>query len=103
MTQYEKIFSLMVRRHGVQEWFFPYDFMQSTLGDLFVGYEASARISEMCKKYPDLIEWKHEGKYRLIRLKFEQLPDALKALPFETKQVLLRELSEKGIINVIKV
>lgn len=69
MTQEEKILEHMLRNNGVQEWFYPPDFMKG--GDLFVGYEASARLSEMAKAYPDMIESRRNGKYMERRIRYE--------------------------------
>lgn len=70
-TQQEKIVSLMIRRRGQQEWFLPQDFMKPELNHLFVGYEASARLSELAKEYPFIIESRREGKYMARRFRFE--------------------------------
>lgn len=40
-------------------------------GALYVGYEATARLSELTKIYPQMFEIKYEGRFRLARLKFE--------------------------------
>jgi len=49
-------------------WWLPQDFMRPELGELFVGYEASARLSELAKLYPEKIESKRQGKYMARRL-----------------------------------
>lgn len=65
----------MISRKGIQEWFYAPDFQQSNMGDLFVGYEASARMSELAKMYPSMIGVKKDGKYRYIRFKFENIDE----------------------------
>lgn len=69
LTQQEKVFTLMCDG----KWHLPADFMQSNLGELFVGYEASARFSELAKLYPDAIESRPEGKYIQRRLRTERV------------------------------
>lgn len=61
LTQHEKIITIMARQPG--HWFRPADFMQPELGELFVGYEASARLSELAKQFPRAINSRQSGKY----------------------------------------
>mgnify|MGYP007083469130 CR=1 FL=1 len=51
------------------KWYYPPDFMQNN--HCFVGYEASARLSELAKKYPDEIESDRRGKYIYRRVRPE--------------------------------
>lgn len=92
LTQYEMILTLMVRNRRKKKWFFPRNFMEPGLGDLFVGYEASARLSELASKYPHLIESKKEGKYMTRRLRFENIPRLFDDLPYELVTALKREM-----------
>jgi hypothetical protein len=80
MKQYEKILTLM-EMHPEKEWWFAPDFQRAGLGELYVGYEASARISELPKVYPGMFEFKKEGKYRYVRLKNASLLKALNTCP----------------------
>ena len=41
------------------------DFMQ---GDYFVGYEASARMSELLKLYPNALISAKDGRYRILSI-----------------------------------
>ena len=61
------------------KWWYPYEFMRG--GPYFVGYEASARLSELAKDYPEMIETKQEGRYRLCRIKTEDVDTWLPRLP----------------------
>lgn len=58
MKQKEIILEALKARPGV--WFLPQDFMRGP--ENFVGYEASARLSELAKEYPDDIESEREGR-----------------------------------------
>lgn len=40
-------------------------------GKYFVGYEATARMSELVKMFPDMIIWGKDGRYRVIRINWE--------------------------------
>ena len=55
-----------------KRWFLAKDFMQPHLGELFVGYEASARLSELVNK--GLFDTKRVGQYRAVRLKVKEMP-----------------------------
>jgi hypothetical protein len=61
-TQHEKILLLMLRNPS-KMWWLPQDFQQNGLGELFVGYEASARLSELAKDF-DCIMSEQFGKYK---------------------------------------
>jgi hypothetical protein len=70
-----------------KRWWLPVDFQTDGLGDLFVGYEATARFAELAKKYPQMIDSRRKGKYVERRIKFESgktwyatLPPDLKAI-----------------------
>lgn len=72
MTQHEKILALM-RAYPDKEWWRASDFQKPDLpGHLFVGYEATARISELSKMSPRVVDVEREGRFRLIRLHREE-------------------------------
>lgn len=64
MTQHEKILAIM--RRDPERWYRASDFMQPNLNELFVGYEATARLSELVKK--GLLDTRQEGRFRAVRL-----------------------------------
>lgn len=76
MKQVEKIIKVMQTQP--ERWWLPQDFMQPGLGELFVGYEASARLSEMARK--GLVESRREGKYIARKLIVEQPKEQPKAV-----------------------
>lgn len=88
MGQHEKIITLMCKLMYQKTWFLPQDFMQPSLGDLFVGYEAGARISELGSSYPELIESKPDGKYKTRRLRTENMEAALPTLPKNLRDIV---------------
>lgn len=88
-TQHEKIMFHMAK-HPEVKWWYAKDFMQPNLGDFFVGYEATARMSELVQDYPDMFEVRKDGRFRTVRFKFE---DKEKFLPmFFRKEEMLSEL-----------
>lgn len=82
MTQHEKIIRAMITRRA-QDWFFPPDFMGRGDGALFVGYEGSARFSELAKLYPEMIENRRRGKYLERRIRYEAVGEWWDKVPVE--------------------
>jgi len=60
-------------------------------GEYFVGYEASARLSELAHDYPEMIETKQDGKYKVRRIKTENVDQWLPLLPREIRQSIEEE------------
>jgi hypothetical protein len=90
MTQYQKIVTIMCRdRH---RWFFPYDFMNPALGDLFVGYKAPTRIAELANDYPKMFQSRTEGKYVQRRLNPNDFQEWFAELPKSLRQIVAKEL-----------
>ena len=88
-SQHQKILTLMCRFPD-KKWWFPYDFMKQEQGDLFVGYEASARLSELGSQYPEMIETQQAGKYKKRRLCFEGMDQWLPMLPKDLRYAIHR-------------
>lgn len=96
MTQYQKILALVMRRRKIQIWFTASDFMKPELGDLFVGYEASARVSELIKKYPDAFNIRRDGKYRNFSFRFENLKQIRNLFEPDLVETMDQELHRAG-------
>lgn len=80
----------MLRSKDFNKWWFPQDFMRSG-ADLFVGYEASARLSEVASLYPEMIESRREGKYVVRRMRIENLNNFIATLPKELRDMFDNE------------
>lgn len=96
MTSHQKCVAIMAHNKK-QEWFFAKDIINLGTGDWYVGYEASARMSELAKKFPDMIESMNEGKYTKRRIRWETMDLWFEDLPKEYRQIfhkagLTREL-----------
>lgn len=90
MTQHQKIVFRML--HGRKDrWWLPQDFMQS--GEYFVGYEASARLSELAAEYPEMIETRQEGKQFARRIKTENVDVWLPQLPRYLQDAIREEFN----------
>ena len=100
MTQCEKILVLMIRRYHTQKVFRASDFMPPQIGfndECFVGYEASARMSDVASDYPDLVETGKDGRFRTLRLRIDNLGVALPKLNPQLRQLLIEEMLEHGV------
>lgn len=68
LTQQQKVVAEMCANQD-KTWWLPSDFMKG--GQYFVGYEASARLSELQSENPDMFESKRIGRFMARRLCFE--------------------------------
>lgn len=80
LTQHQKIVAQMCKHH-TKEWWLASDFMKPEMGELFVGYEATARIAELIGDHPEMFETKRDGRFRAFRMKFETGKEWYKTLP----------------------
>lgn len=67
MTQYDIILKAMLTNKNKIMWTAK-DFQKEPY---FVGYEASARMSELAKMYPDLIITGKDGRFRTLSINWE--------------------------------
>ena len=68
LTQQQMIVATMCQNQN-KDWWLPSDFMKG--GEFFVGYEASARLSELQTDNPTMFESKRCGRFIQRRIKFE--------------------------------
>lgn len=66
-------------------------YFQQEQNGIFVGYEATARMSELVKKYPFAFDLRMSGRFREIRFKFENAREIYNQLPVELGRHLVRE------------
>ena len=62
MSQSDKILLAMLKNKNKKYWTAK-DFQY---GENFIGYEATARMSELAQKYPDVLEVGKEGRFRTL-------------------------------------
>lgn len=76
LTQCDTILKAMLENKKII-WWSAKDFQNDPY---FVGYEATARISELVEKYPDLIKVGKDGRFRIISINWDSkdLQDQLK-------------------------
>lgn len=87
LTQHQKIIHVMSRGFTGM-WYTPSIFMKPELGRYFVGYEAGARLSELAKKYPLMIETKQDGKYKARRINFKNRYEWFNDLPADLQNII---------------
>lgn len=66
-SQHEIILNAMLKNKWKREWTAK-DFQRPPF---FIGYEASARMSELSQKYPDLIMVGKRGRFRTLSINWE--------------------------------
>lgn len=78
MTQCDIILSAMLQNKN-KTWWSAKDFQY---GEYFVGYEATARMSELADKYDDLIKVAKDGRFRVLAINWnsKDLENELKRL-----------------------
>ena len=67
MKQYDIILKAMLNNRNKKEWKAS-DFQKEPY---FVGYEASPRMSELARMYPDLINTGRDGRFRTLSINWE--------------------------------
>ena len=68
LTQCQKILNMMYENRNEKKVWYAKDFQR---GKYFVGYEASARMSELAKMYPDLIIIGKNGRFRTLSINWD--------------------------------
>lgn len=95
MTQKEKIIAIMIR--GKRDWWHAEDLMAD--GEIFVGYKAQARVSELAIDYPEMIERTKSTKgnaQHMYRFRFENVHEFLPNLPPKLARFVRQELIAVG-------
>lgn len=64
--------------------------------ELFVGYEASARLSELAHDYPAMIESRNDGKQKVRRIKTSAVEVWLPLLPKYLRYAIKEEFSHEN-------
>ena len=60
-----------------RHWHFASEFVGDTKGG-WLSYKGAARISEVAKLYPELVEEQKVGRFSVFRLKTKKIPEYLK-------------------------
>lgn len=70
-TQCDIIMQAMLKNPG-KEWWSAKDFQH---GHYFVGYEASARMSDLKREFPSMFNVKRDNRYRLMSINWEYVEE----------------------------
>ena len=73
-----------------KEWWRASDF-QRPVNDIFVGYEATARMSELVKMFEFAFSVRRNGRFREIRFKFENAKEIHKQMGYDMGRHLVIE------------
>jgi hypothetical protein len=87
LTSHQKIVAIMANNKD-QEWFFAKDIINQGEGNYYVGYEATARMSELVRKFPNMFESQGVGKYIKRRIRWEELTLWFSDLPTEYRHII---------------
>lgn len=97
LTQHQKILAIMLR-NPKQEWWHGEELM--SLGEFFVGYEASARLTELCGNYPFMFERRKspKGNRQLqTRIRFEDMAEILLKVPPPQRRFIKEQLEKAKV------
>lgn len=70
-TQVETMIKYMLDNPSKEIWYAS-DFQKAPY---FIGYEASARMSDLARMYPSLVEVGKDGRYRTLKIKWENVEE----------------------------
>lgn len=96
LSQQEKIIVIMIRDYkkiSIAVYWRASHFQQECDG-IFIGYEASARMSELVKDYPNAFDVRMNGRFREVKLRLENPKQLYADLP----NILGRHLVREGLL-----
>jgi hypothetical protein len=98
LTSHQKIVAIMANNRE-KTWYFAKDIINLGEGDYYVGYEATARLSELVRKFPDMFESMGEGKYIKRRIRWEAMSEWFEDLPTEYRHIIHKTGRTHGVIR----
>ena len=69
LTQCQKILNMMYENRSEKKVWYAKDFQR---GKYFVGYEATARMSDLLRMYPQIFKVGKDGRYRTLELNLDE-------------------------------
>ena len=69
LTQCQKILNMMYENRNEKKVWYAKDFQR---GKYFVGYEATARMSDLLRMYPQIFKVGKDGRFRTLELNLEE-------------------------------
>lgn len=100
LNNHEKIVAIMANNRD-REWWFVKDIINAGEGtdNWYVGYEASARMAELAKKFPDMFETRDDGKYKKRRVRWEAMSEWFEELPTSYRHIIHKTGATHGVIR----
>ena len=100
LNNHEKIVAIMANNRD-REWWFVKDIINAGEGtdNWYVGYEASARMAELAKKFPDMFETRDDGKYKKRRVRWEAMSEWFEELPVSYRHIIHKTGATHGVIR----
>jgi len=100
LNNHEKIVAIMANNRD-REWWFVKDIINAGEGtdNWYVGYEASARMAELAKKFPDMFETRDDGKYKKRRVRWEAMSEWFEELPTSYRHIIHKTGATHGTIR----
>lgn len=77
LTQCDKMLNIMYDNRENKRVWYGKDFQHEPY---FIGYEATARMSDLLRMYPNLFYVKKDGRFRTLELNLEQEKEILRLL-----------------------
>lgn len=93
MTQMDKMLKIMLENKQIKKWSAK-DFQS---GEWFIGYEASARMSDLVRLYPDLFILERDGRFRILKINWKE-KKIIKEIKKELKEKIKGDKNEYGNI-----
>lgn len=93
MTQMDKMLKIMLENKQIKKWSAK-DFQS---GEWFIGYEASARMSDLVRLYPDLFILERDGRFRILKINWKE-KKMIKEIKKELKEKIKGDKNEYGNI-----
>lgn len=96
MTQHEKILAIMLKKP--EQWWHSEDLMSH--GEIFVGYKAQARISELALDYPEMIETQKSikgNRQHMYRFRTKNSLKFLPTLPVKMRQFVEARMKQQSL------
>lgn len=95
LTQKEKVLKILIKYGTDGRWFNTYEFMQYQ--EIFIGHRGPARISDLARDYPGLIETDSNDKVYKYRFRFNSINSGLETVPPKVKKFILGLMHTENI------
>lgn len=94
-SAHEKLIGLLIEKRNQKVWFRASDLQFGENPRFYVGYEATARISELVRDIPAMFESRRDGRFLERRVRYEAISEWWNLLP-STMKVLFEDAGITG-------